>query len=99
MFKSCPEIVDDIISKKYLDQSVNPLNADWLCIDDVFMKNRPGQSSVLDQIMSFRLGKNLPTIIVVQFDVYKINSSEDILGNHIVKMLSDKDSTFVISLS
>lgn len=99
LFKSCPEIIDDIISKRYLDHSVNALNADWLCIDDVFMKNRPGQSSVLDQIMSFRLGKNLPTIIVIQFDVFKIGSSEDILGNHVVKMLSDKDSTFVISLS
>lgn len=99
LFKSCPELIDDIISKRYVDHNVNPINADWLCIDDVFMRNRPGQSSVLDQIMSVRLRQNLPTIVVVQFDPYKIANVEDIMGNHITNMLADKENTFVVSLS
>jgi len=99
LFKSCPELVDDIISKRYQDQVVNGLNADWLCIDDIFMKNRPGQSSALDQIISVRLRQSLPTITIIQFDPFKINNVEEIIGNHMVKILSDKANTFVLSLS
>ena len=78
---------------------VNGLNADWLCIDDIFMKNRPGQSSALDQIISVRLRQSLPTIAIIQFDPFKINNVEEIIGNHMVKILSDKANTFVLSLS
>ena len=98
LFKSCPEIVDDTISKKNSDQVVTPFNSDWLCIDDIFLKSRPTQGNVLDQIMSVRLRENLPSIIVVQFDPFKMPNPEESLGNQIVKLLSDKANTFVVSL-
>jgi len=99
LFKSCSELVDDIISKKHNDQVINSLNADWLCIDDIFVKNRPGQSSALDQILSVRSRQSLPTICIIQFDPYKINNVEEIIGNHMVKMLSDKAGSFVLSIN
>jgi DNA replication protein DnaC len=97
-FKSCPEIVDDTISKKNAEQNVNPFTADWLCIDDVFLRTRQTQGNVLDQIMSVRLRENLPSIIVIQFDPFKLQNAEEAIGNHIMKMLSDKTNTFVVSL-
>lgn len=99
LFKSCSEVVDDIISKRSSEQSVNPFNADWLCIDDVFLKTRVSQGNVLDQIMSVRTRENLPSIIVLQFDPFKIKDAEESVGNHIMKLLSDKANTFVVSLS
>ena len=97
-FKSCPEIVDDTISKKNAEQNVSPFTADWLCIDDIFLRTRQTQGNVLDQIMSVRLRENLPSIIVIQFDPFKLQSAEEAIGNHIMKMLSDKTNTFVVSL-
>ena len=98
MFKSCAEIVDDIISKRSADAQVNSFNADWLCIDDLFLSSRQSQGHILDQIMSVRLRENLPSILVIQFDPFKINNPEESLGNHVMKMLSDKSNTFVVSL-
>jgi|LauGreDrversion4_2_1035121.scaffolds.fasta_scaffold01463_9 DNA replication protein DnaC len=99
LFKSCSELIDEIISKKYNDQNINSLNADWLCIDDIFVKNRPGQASALDQILSVRSRQTLPTICIVQFDPYKMTNVEEIVGNHLVKMLTDKTNSYVLSLS
>jgi hypothetical protein len=36
--------------------------------------------------------------LVIQFDPFKINNPEESLGNHVMKMLSDKSNTFVVSL-
>lgn len=98
LFKSCPEVVDDTISKRIENHQVNPFTADWMCIDDIFLKTRQTQGSVLDQIMSVRLRENLPSVLIIQFDPFKIPSPEESVGNHIMKMLSDKANTFVISL-
>lgn len=99
LFKSCTEIVDDTISKRNSDQNVNPFNSDWLCIDDIFLKSRPTQGNILDQVISVRIRENLPSIFVLQFDPFKIENAEESIGNHLVKLLSDKSNTFVVSLS
>lgn len=99
MFKSCSEIIDDIISKKNSELQVSSFNADWLCIDDIFLSNKQLQGNILDQVISVRNREKLPSIIITQFDPLKDVDAESSVGNHIMKMFSDQDNTFVLSLS
>tara|TARA_Y100000310_G_scaffold224912_1_gene226789 strand:- start:5882 stop:6667 length:786 start_codon:yes stop_codon:yes gene_type:complete len=72
-------------------------NVDWLIIDDVFCEPDKIQSISLDKILSHRISKNLPCIICLEFNMFKRDNLESIVGRYIPKLLNG-ENTFLINL-
>lgn len=94
-FCSIHEMYSEVFDK---DVGDNTYMQDWLVIDDIAADEGKRNQIVLDQVLSKRNGRSLPTILVFQFDAFNADIERS-LGQMASKMIGDRNSGMEIRLT
>lgn len=99
MYSPLSKIIDDRLSKRDVDNILSYRNVDWLCIDDIYDKDRQINANIMEDVFVHRQIKNLPTIYILKFDASSRNNLNQIVGESMTKCFFGVDNTFIVDVS